>query len=62
MPSLQKEGYEEEAAAVGARAAREERQQEIEDRRNPPPNHQPLPDPARPYPFNDPLVSIKLTC
>jgi len=58
MPSLQKEGYEEEAAIVGARAAREEREQEFEDRRNPPPNRQPLPEPARPYPFNDPLVGL----
>ncbi|KAH8594544.1 PI31 proteasome regulator N-terminal-domain-containing protein [Bisporella sp. PMI_857] len=56
IPGLQKEGYEE--APAGVRAARDERQQELDDRRNPPPERQPLPEPARPYPFEDPLATV----
>jgi len=62
MPGLHKEGYEEapNAAASAARDARNERESEINNHRNPPPNplrDDPLPQPARPYPFNDPLAA-----
>ena len=62
MPGLHKEGYEEAPNAVAAstaRDARNEREEELNNRRNPPPN--PLrdsqPQPARPYPFDDPLAA-----
>lgn len=58
MPGLHKEGYEE---APNARAAaHDEREEEYQNRRNPPPqpNRDPgLPQPARPYPFHDPLAA-----
>ncbi|KAH8808845.1 PI31 proteasome regulator N-terminal-domain-containing protein [Xylogone sp. PMI_703] len=54
VPSLQKEGYEE-AASDARRDAREEREAASSSRRPPP--HDPLPQPARPYPFDDPLAA-----
>lgn len=52
IPSLHKEGYEETAAAT----ARDERESELNARRYPPPNPMRDPEPARPYPFVDPLA------
>ena len=56
MPSLQKAGYEE--ASTAAEAARDERE-EAHARRNPPANplRDPMPQPARPYPFDDSLAA-----
>lgn len=59
LPSLQKEGYEESPATAAARDAHEERA-ESHARRNPQPNplaDPGLPQPARPYPFHDPLAA-----
>ena len=58
LPSLQKEGYEE-SAQSGVQDARDEREEELRARRGPqPPYHQPhAPEPARPYPFYDPLAA-----
>lgn len=57
MPSLHKEGYEE-APNAAAQAAHDERE-EAHARRNPPANplRNPMPEPARPYPFDDPLAA-----
>lgn len=55
VPSLQKEGYQEDA---DDRAAREDAEQagRVGQPRQPPQMPEPMPDPARPYPFNDPLA------
>lgn len=60
VPALQKEGYEE---SPDDRAAREDMERDARERagntaRQPPQPQQPaLPEPARPYPFNDPLAA-----
>jgi len=59
LPSLQKEGYEESPGSAAARDAQEERA-ESHARRNPQSNplaDPGLPQPARPYPFHDPLAA-----
>jgi hypothetical protein len=58
MPNLHKEGYEESVNAAASSAAQDERE-EGHARRNPTINplaDPGLPQPARPYPFNDPLA------
>lgn len=57
MPGLNKEGYEE-APNSPAQDAHDERE-EAHARRNPAPNplRDPMPEPARPYPFDDPLAA-----
>jgi hypothetical protein len=57
LPSLQKEGYEEEGRAEASRV-HDEREEQHARRNNPPPTHPVDPAPARPYPFNDPLADI----
>jgi hypothetical protein len=56
-PGLNKEGYEE-APNAAAQDAHDERE-EAHARRNPPANplRDPMPQPARPYPFDDPLAA-----
>jgi len=59
LPNLHKEGYEETPNASAASAAHDERE-EAHARRNPPRNplaDPSLPQPARPYPFDDPLAA-----
>jgi hypothetical protein len=59
MPCLHKEGYEESANAASAEASRVRNEREdAGGRRNiPPPNPLADPEPARPYPFQDPLAA-----
>ncbi|KAI9740782.1 MAG: hypothetical protein M1818_004747 [Claussenomyces sp. TS43310] len=62
MPNLHKEGYEEAASEAGASACAEVRDQREDEyaRRGPrrnPLRDDPLPQPARPYPFDDPLAA-----
>ncbi|RDL30403.1 Uncharacterized protein BP5553_10281 [Venustampulla echinocandica] len=61
IPGLHKEGYEETPSAGSAEASRaHDEREEAHARRNPPINplaDPRLPEPARPYPFHDPLAA-----
>ncbi|TVY45364.1 hypothetical protein LSUB1_G000239 [Lachnellula subtilissima] len=57
MPGLHKEGYEESANAASAEASRVREEREEGHGRRPPPDPMADPEPARPYPFQDPLAA-----
>ncbi|TVY48859.1 hypothetical protein LOCC1_G000999 [Lachnellula occidentalis] len=58
MPGLHKEGYEESANAASGEASRvHEEREEGHGRRPPRPDPMADPEPARPYPFQDPLAA-----
>ncbi|KAL3420019.1 hypothetical protein PVAG01_08518 [Phlyctema vagabunda] len=58
LPSLQKEGYQDSRTADEIHEEREAYTRDAQHARNPRPRQDPdaLPQPARPYPFNDPLA------